>query len=258
MNHIRIAATLILMTAVALALPTYTGYSGAPGTNGTCAGTCHGTSGGTIDVVGFPATYQPGDTYVISVVHHGGSTISNFNASVRIDTGPHTAGAISAGYLTSTYNTGGEPNGVHLTSANQDSCTFNWQAPDTSAGEVRLYLAGLQGSISGPNTVLVLTSSPATGTSESTRRPAATSLNVVPTIADGRVSIRLAAPRGSQPTLRVTDASGRMVARIAAPESDEPVLWLPLGRDGKRLAAGTYIVVLQSNGERLVRKLVLK
>ena len=72
MNRVHIAAILMLLTAAALAFPSYTGYSGAPGSNGSCASTCHGTSGGTIQVVGFPAAYELSQTYVISVVHRGG------------------------------------------------------------------------------------------------------------------------------------------------------------------------------------------
>jgi hypothetical protein len=56
-----------LFAAAALALPGYIGYSGAPGTDGTCAGPCHGSGTGTIEVVGFPVAYEQGQTYVISV-----------------------------------------------------------------------------------------------------------------------------------------------------------------------------------------------
>lgn len=258
MNRIVVSGFLALLAAAAPALPSYTGYSGAPGSGGSCASTCHGTSGGTIEVIGFPANYQLSDTYVISVVHRGGSTISNFNASVRVGTGSQTAGTITAGYLTGTYSTGDEPNGVHLSDSEQDSCTFNWQAPDSGIGDVKLYLAGLQGSMGGLNTEIVLTSSQAPGIGESDRRPTGLALAVEPTIANGRVSIRLSAPTGSHPTLRVTDGSGRLVARIAVPECGRPIAWRPFDYRGSRLAAGTYLLVFQSDDGRLVRKLVLK
>jgi len=258
-NRVHIAAILMLLTAAALAFPSYTGYSGAPGSNGSCASTCHGTSGGTIQVVGFPAAYELSQTYVISVVHRGGSSISNFNASVRTASGSHTTGTITAGYLTATYNTGTEPNGVHLSSNNQDSCTFSWQAPDTAVGDVKLYLAGHQSSnADGPNTEVVITSSLMTGVNEGARLPVSFALALEPTVATGQVQIRLSVPTGSHPSLRVIDRSGRLVARIGVPESGQPIAWRPLDRAGRRLAAGTYLVVLQGNGERLVRKLVLK
>lgn len=259
MNRIHIAAILVVLAAVTLAYPSYTGYSGAPGSSGSCASTCHGTSGGAIEVVGFPATYELSQTYVISVVHSGGSSICNFNASVRTASGSHTTGTITAGYLTATYNTGSEPNGVHLASNNQDSCTFSWQAPDTAVGDVKLYLAGHQSSnVDGPNTGLILTSSLMTGVSEGARRPVVFALALEPTVATGSVGIRSSAPAGSHPSLRVIDRGGRLVARIGVPESGQPIVWRPLDREGRRLAAGTYLVVLQGSGERLVRKLVLK
>jgi hypothetical protein len=257
-NRVHVAAILALLTAVALALPSYTGYSGAPGTTGTCAGQCHGSGSGTIQVVGFPAAYEPGQSYLISVFKQSGSSISNFNASVRVGTGTQTAGTISAGYRTATYSTGSEPNGVHLSANNQDSSTFNWQAPDTAVGDVKLYVAGHQGNEGGPNTVVVLTSSPMTGVSEGVRRPLGLALALEPTVATDRIEVRLSAPTGSHPSLRVVDRGGRLAARINVPESGQPIVWRPLDRDGKRLAVGTYLVVLQADGERLARKLVLE
>jgi hypothetical protein len=258
-NKLPLAAVLALLAAVAIAEPSYTGYSGAPGSSGSCASTCHGSSGGTIEVVGFPAAYELSQTYVISVVHSGGSSINNFNASVRTAGGSHTTGTITAGYRTATYSTGGEPNGVHLSSNDRDSCTFNWQAPDTAVGDVKLYLAGHQSSNkSGPNTEIVLTSSPMTGVSEGPPRALDLALALKPTVATSRIEVRLSAPAGSHPSLRVVDQGGRLVARISVPESGQSIVWRPLDRDGRRLAAGTYFAVLQADGERLVRKLVLK
>ena len=258
MNRVHVAAILALLTAVALALPSYTGYSGAPGTTGTCAGQCHGSGTGTIQVVGFPAAYEPGQSYVISVFKQSGSSISNFNASVRVGTGSQTAGTITAGFRTATYSTGSESNGVHLSGNDQDSCTFNWQAPGSAVGDVKLYMAGHQGNAGGPNTETILTSSPMTGVSEGVRRPLGVRLALKPTVVTDRVEVRLAAPAGSHPSLRVVDRGGRMVARINVPESGQSILWRPLDRDGERLAAGTYLVVLQCKDERLVRKLVLE
>jgi hypothetical protein len=257
-KRLLVVAATTLFVAAALALPGYTGYSGAPGTAGTCAGTCHGSGTGTIQTVGFPTAYEPGQSYVIRVFKQSGSSISNFNASVRVGDGTQTAGTITAGYVTATYSTGSEPNGVHLSSNSQDSCTFNWQAPDPAVGDVKLYVAGHQGNQGGANTVTVLTSSPMTGVNEGTRRPLGMTFELRPSVAAGPVGIRLSAPTGSHPSLRVVDRVGRVVARIGAPESEQLVVWRPLDRDGRRLAAGTYLVILQVEGERLVRKLVLK
>ena len=258
MNRLYLAAVVALVATVAFAEPGYTGYSGAPGSDGACAGSCHGSSGGTVEVVGFPAAYEPGRTYVISVFKQSGSSISNFNASVRTASGSHTTGTITAGYRSATYSTGSEPNGVHLSSNDQDSCTFSWQAPDTGVGDVKLYVAGHQGNKDGPNTEVVVTSSLMTGVSEGAPRGLGFALAVEPTVAADRVSIRLSAPERSHPSLRVVDRGGRLVARIGVPESGQPIVWRPLDREDRRLAAGTYLVVLQGNGERLVRKLVLK
>jgi hypothetical protein len=259
-KHAATALALLLAT-VAFAAPDYTGYSGAPGSSGSCAGACHGGSGGTVTVVGFPMAYDVGQSYIISVVKRGGSTISNYNAAVRVGSGSVQAGTISAGYLTQTYSTGGDPNGVHLTGSDEDSSTFTWRAPDTGVGDVKLYLTGHQGGYGGANTELVLTASQATGVSEG--RPVIgrdLALSVEPSVAAAGVAIRFSLPADARASLRVVDRSGRVVARFAAPQPGmtQAVYWQPRGADGHRLASGAYFVVLNCAGRRIARKLVIR
>ncbi len=141
----------------AAAHTTYVGYSGAPGSKGTCATSCHGSAGGTVQISGFPAAYAPDSVYTVSVTHNGGATIRQFNGSCRIGTGSQNAGAITAGTNTTTYVATGETNGVHLTTADLNAATFVWTAPHAGAGGVTLYVGGHQGTYSGANTTIVLT-----------------------------------------------------------------------------------------------------
>lgn len=145
-KHIAILG--LFLTNAILARNHYTGYSGAPGSNGTCTNSCHGQYSfpPTVNVTGFPGQYTPGEQYEITVCHDSGSVINQFNASVRIGIGEEIAGALTSGFNTEVYNTPNETDGVHWTTANMDSGTFIWTAPDPGVGEVRLYWAGLQGS----------------------------------------------------------------------------------------------------------------
>jgi hypothetical protein len=248
---------LMLTTLPAAASANYTGYSGAPGSRGSCASSCHGRSGGTIQVNGFPATYVPGQAYVISVRHDGGSTIRNFNGSVRVGSGSETAGEIAAGLNTSTYSVGQEPNGVHLSSSQKDTATFTWTAPDPGVGMVRLYLAGLQGSQSGSNTEIVLTSDQGTGVAEPVPGvPAAFGLRAEPSVVTGRLVLRFRTPAGSDGSLLVADAGGRVVLRehVAAGAGEDQVLAVGLPED---LANGRYLAAVFSDGERDVTGFVL-
>ncbi len=150
----------VLVTAISLnsfAYPSYTGRSGAP-TRQTCASSCHGSSGGTVQISGFPAVYEPGQNYLLTIQRLTGGSIVNFNASCRVGTGTTNAGVISSGEHTATYNVNGETNGVHLSSNGFASATFNWTAPPAGTGTVRLYCGALQSSENGPNSTLVLVS----------------------------------------------------------------------------------------------------
>jgi len=153
-----VATLMLLVTAVAMALPSYTGYSGAPGRQ-TCASSCHGGSNGTVVVTGFPELYSPGTPYSITIARNGGNTIRNFNGSCRVGTGTTNAGVLSGGQGTSAYNTNGETNGIRLSSNGQASATFTWTAPSAGTGTVRLYIGAYQGSsTNGQTTALTLVS----------------------------------------------------------------------------------------------------
>lgn len=245
------------------ALPSYTGYSGAPGTDGTCAGYCHGSSGGTIVTEGFPTTYIPSQSYVVKVYHSGGSIISNFNASVRVGTGTATAGTITAGLNTATYNIAQEPNGVHFSSSSRDSGAFTWTAPDPGVGEVQLYLAGIQGSSTGgPNTVITLTASEGTGLSESDSPfLSLLSLDIKPTVVREFLQIQINVPNKSNARLRIIEQTGRVIKSLKISDSNartQTIIWEPMNDKGKPLPAGIYFVSLECNQERLIRKFTIK
>jgi hypothetical protein len=172
---------LLLSSTLMWAYPGLTGYSGAPGRL-TCASSCHGSPGGSIYIDGFPELYTPGETYNVSIGHSTGDSIENFNSSCRIGDGTANAGTLAGGTNTVTYNTSGETNGVHFSSSGQNSGTFQWIAPEAGTGEVRLYVAGIQGDYSGMNSAFTVV----TGEEEI---PLATPENVVINVADNTVLI---------------------------------------------------------------------
>ncbi len=153
---------MLILAGSLFARSNYRGYSGAPGSLGTCASSCHGSGGGTVEITGFPMEYVPDSTYLITITAVSGSSINNFNGSVRVGTGSTNAGTISAGTNTATHNVAGETNGIHLSSNNRTSGTFNWLAPAAGTGTVHLYVGAHQGSsMGGANTAINLTASEA-------------------------------------------------------------------------------------------------
>lgn len=255
----KLNTVLVIVAAASLCLASadYTGYSGAPQTAGTCAGACHGSGVGTITVSGFPSTYTPGEAYVITVAHDGGSPIQNFNASVRVGSGAMNAGTITAGTNTAVYNVGGETNGVHFATPNQASGTFTWTAPALSVGSVTLYLAGHQGNYDGPNNAFEITAQGAGIAEPENRVRTAPAFTVEPTVA--RTALLLRAGNLSRAAnVRVIDRSGRCVARVPIRAGkDIAVPWPLLDRDGRRLASGVYHAILTTGGATLARQFVV-
>lgn len=112
-----------------------------------------------MQISGFPVSYVPDSTYLITIARASGQAIKNFNGSCRVGTTNQNAGVITSGTGTSTYSVAGETNGIHLSQFDQTSATFNWRAPAPGAGTVRLYIGAHQGVQSGPNTTIVAVSS---------------------------------------------------------------------------------------------------
>lgn len=250
----------ILMTALLLYARTdYTGYSGAPGSYGTCAYSCHGTiGGGTIQINGFPTEYVPLQTYNVTIFHTGGNQISQFNGSCRAGFGTQNAGVISAASRTETYNVAVETNGIHFSTASQDTAAFDWTAPHLGTGEVRLYIAGQQDGQYGPNTILVLVAN-----------EQHTNVEGNPTLNPARIALLPAYPnpfnastvltyeviRDGRITLTICDISGNSVATlfdgIQSP-GQHRVTW-----DASGIASGIYFCQMSATGFKSVQKLVL-
>jgi hypothetical protein len=253
---VRLNTVIVLIAAASLcfASANYTGYSGAPGTTGTCAGLCHGSGGGTITVSGFPTTYTPGQDYLVTVAHNGGSSIENFNASVRVGTGPANAGTVTAGTNTAVYSVSGETNGVHFGTPGQASGTFTWTAPAPGVGSVTLYLAGHQGATQGgPNTEIMLTAE-AAGITETGGRRIPASFRLEQTVVINHLVMRIDNPQ-SPARIRIIDRTGRVAARLTVSAgSDQAIAWPLIDRRGRELAAGAYYVAFAARGSYRVAK----
>ncbi len=148
----RYGLMLLIVITVGFAFPDFTGYAGSPVSSGSCAASCHGGANSfTPTASGWPATYNPGQTYTITI-SHAGNTLSNFNACVLRQADNTPAGTLQNGVNTETYTHGGEGLAIHGSSNSQTSYTFDWQAPTPGVGTVILYVATHEGTTVGePN-----------------------------------------------------------------------------------------------------------
>lgn len=253
-----LAAFVFALTSIASGRATYTGYSGAPGSSGSCASSCHGNPGGTIEISGFPEFYVPGQTYEITISHAGGNAIRQFNGSCRIGTGSANAGVISGGTNTATYNNTHETNGIHFSSANQNSGTFNWTAPSAGVGEVRLYIAGLQGSMSGLNTELVILSQEQTTgiIDKSAMVPGEISLSQnYPNPFNARTTIEFSLAAPGKIRLAIYDILGKEIFTIVDGFMDAGNHSINLDADD--LSSGIYFYRLDAGGAVETKRMVL-
>ncbi|HBC45557.1 MAG TPA: hypothetical protein DCZ43_00780 [candidate division Zixibacteria bacterium] len=242
----------------------YTGYSGAPGRQA-CSISCHHTRdfAPTVAVTGFPQSYVPGQQYSIAVAHNGGTTIKQFNCSIRVGTGSTNAGTIVSSTGTSTYNTTGETNGVHFSAADQNSATFLWTAPASGTGPVRLYWAGLQGTYStGADTQIVLISTEVTsGVDDNTALPNNMSLAQNypnPFNAETIIKFNLAQPGYVE--LSICNLLGQEIYNWSSDfdkAGSVSVLWNGKNNSGFDMPSGVYFYQLRTSDGKLTRQMTL-
>ncbi len=254
----------IVGVSIAAAHDTYTGYSGAPGSTGTCSITCHGRSGGTITATGFPSSYTPGSLYTVTIGRNGDSAIINFNASCRIGDSSVNAGTIAAGTGTSTYNVKNETNGAHFTNSfGNASGTFTWTAPAKGTGTVKLYVAGLQGNASsgvingGPTNALVLPS-----TESAASVVASDAKNAPPlffcVVAGHKAIFPLPAgfaPREGQ-RCKLFDTRGNEI-HVPLTGNATSIMWSGTDYLGRALSAGAYFFTLRQGRSVLFVKILV-
>lgn len=253
LTSVLILLTFLLATQAG-AHPTYIGYSGAPGSSGQCAASCHGVSGGTIQVSGFPTTYTAGQAYTITITHVGGSMIKQFNGSCRVGTTSQNAGVITAGTNTVTYNTAVETNGIHMSGLDLMSGTFTWTAPSAGTGTVKLYIAGHQGTVDGPNTELVFIAQEQTA-DVGDAAPADTQLTyATPNPFSAQTVIWYAVPRAAPGLLEIFDASGR---RLEAQSLDESIGLHQITWNASMHPSGVYFYRIQTGSYSEIKKILL-
>lgn len=262
-----IIATLIIFCATAqvYAHPSYIGYSGAPGSRGSCSISCHHRQNFTpsVTVTGFPATYIPGQQYTISIGHQSGMAIKQFNCSVRIGTGSTSAGILAARANTATYTHTAEINGIHFSASDQNTGAFIWTAPSAGTGLVRLYLAALQGNLSsGADTLVTISSNEAlTGIGDDSGLPDAFSLEQNypnPFNAGTIIKFNLAYPGHAD--LLIANIVGQEVYRWSGDFSQPgPVIvqWTGKTNDGHDLPSGLYFYQVRTAEGRLSRQMTM-
>lgn len=247
----------IVFSALLVAGASYTAYSGAVGSKGTCASSCHGSGTGTITVSGIPASYVPLTTYTITVKHNGGSTISNFNASTRKGTTSTTAGTFTASTNSALYSVVNYESGVRASVNNIDEAVFKWTAPAAGTGEVKIYLSGLQGNKSGATTKIILSVlESVTGVSGTKEGIESFVLNQnYPNPFNPVTVINYQLAVTNHTSLKVLDILGKEVA-VLVDETKEAGKY-SVKFDGTKLSTGIYFAKLTSEGKSQTIKLML-
>jgi hypothetical protein len=261
---IALSAVIMLSASGAWAHPNYTGYSGAPGQQA-CSISCHHKHSftPTVTVTGFPQSYVPGQQYAIAVAHTGGTTIKQFNCSVRVGTGSTNAGVIDAGTNSSTYASTGETNGVHFSATDQNSAAFLWTAPVSGTGAVKLYWAGLQGNLSsGADTQIVLTSSEAmTDLDDNIILPENMALaQNYPNPFNAETIIQFSLGQPGHVDLSISNILGQKLY-YWSDDYDRTgtfsMRWDGKGNDGRDMPSGVYFYQLRTSEGKLTRQMMI-
>ncbi len=265
MKTLMIYITCLMIPCPLLAFTNYIGYSGAPASNGTCTRSCHiqNSFSPSCQVTGFPEIYIPGQQYLISVHHNGEQPINQFNCSIRNNSDSTIAGTVSADENTSIYNTTNETNGVHWSTADTDSGTFIWTAPEPGVGDVTLYWSGLQGSrANGADQQIVLQASQQSSEIIYVPElPEKISLNQnYPNPFNNATTIPFEISRRCNIVLEISNLLGQLV-RIFTISDAQPgcyvINWDGRDTKGNYITSGLYFYQLRTPDGNLTRKMTI-
>jgi hypothetical protein len=256
---------LLLLTTSLFARNHYTGYSGAPGSNGSCTNSCHGQYNfpPSVNITGFPEQYVPGRQYEIAVSHDSGGTINQFNASFRIGTGEQIAGILTPGYNTEIYSTPGESEGARWKTADTDSGIFIWTAPDPAVGTITLYWAGLQGNrATGTDVQIILVTEDATADVEYTPgSPMEFSLEQnYPNPFNGQTNVEFTIAKASPVEFIITNILGQVLyswIHDYAQPGTVAIRWDGYDLNGRMQPSGVYFYRLKTPEITLTKKMMI-
>jgi hypothetical protein len=256
---------LLVFAGFSVAYNHFTGYSGAPTSNGMCTRSCHLQNDftPTCEISGFPEVYTPGEQYTIVVKKTSGLSINQFNCSIRVDSDSSSAGELCADFNTQTYSSPNEAAGVHWETAEADSGTFTWTAPPTGAGYVTLYWSGLQGTrANGADTQIVLHASEIYNhidyISDIPERIALE--QNYPNPFNSTTTICFSVPEGGDAVLEISNILGHRVYGLFLPDASAGqyrIDWDGCDNSGNPLPSGLYFYQLRTSAGNLTRKLAL-
>jgi hypothetical protein len=255
----------ILAIAPLGAHQSYIGYSGAPGSNGTCARSCHQQTGFAPQcrVTGFPEIYTPGQQYTITISHAGQQPICQFNCSIRNDLDSSIAGTILPGSATTVYGIARESIGVHWAEANRDSGSFIWLAPDQGVGNVTLYWAGLQGTyIQGADQQIAISAAQALADIEYTSKlPSRFELQQnYPNPFNASTVVRFSITRQGDIVLEIANILGQTLVLFRLTQAHPgtySITWDGKDKAGKTMPSGLYFYQLRTPEANLTRKMTI-
>jgi len=254
-----------IITGFLFANPNFVGYSGAPTSNGTCSSSCHAQNDftPTCEIIGFPATYTPGQQYTVIVRHDGGLSIKQFNCSVRKDSDSTIAGMLEADFATESYTITNEANGIHWAETSIDSGTYIWTAPDTLTGFVTLYWAGLQGTrANGANQLITLNSTEEGNSIDNIQKlPLELSLSQnYPNPFNSGTTIKMNMAESNNINFQIINLLGQIVFVDHVsnfPTGSYIIHWDGRDKNGNDLPSGMYFYQIHSGEAVAIRKMTI-
>ncbi len=272
-----LAGALMLIAGSALAFSSGPpdGYTNAPDENNCTA--CHSgtlnSGAGMLALDGLPEVYSPGETYDLTVTLSDPAAMRwGFELTVLDGTFTGTAGMITATDAGTQTSVDGDRTYLkHRSSGTapgtlvSKSWPFQWTAPDEGTGEIVLFVAGNaannNGSTSGDEIYASFFGSMEDSGVPVFDTPLAMTLHgAAPNPFNPITNIRFDLPRSSHVRVTVLTMDGRRVNTLADRafgEGSHAVRWQGQDHTGRTMGSGTYLYVIEADGERQMGSMTL-
>ena len=268
------ALMLVAGAAVALSGGPPDGRTNAPG-EGNCTA-CHtgtlNSGSGMLELSGLPDPYMPGETYDLTLTLSDPDAMRwGFELTILEDGGTSTGTIIATDAGTQTSTSGDRTylkhrsSGTYPGTPDSGSWVLQWTAPDAGAGDITLYVAGNAANNDGENTGDRIYAT-FFGSAEETSVPvfdtplAMTLHGAAPNPFNPRTDIRFELPRPAHVRVTVLTVDGRRVDTLADQafgDGSHAVAWDGRSHSGQTMGSGTYLFVVEVDGERQMGRMTL-
>ena len=268
LSFIAVMATVLVIDTTSESHQLHSNTQGAPSSNACTS--CHGGSAlnsgpgsATVNIVGNPSGYVPGQTYQVEVtVTNSGRSKFGFALSADNGTGaPRGSLANGGNAAVQVVNNYATHTASGVSGSGTKTWTVNWTAPSTAQGNIRFLAYGNATNSSnsdGGDLIYSATTTFLPATTGMAENNALGKIDIFPNpVVDARMNVALDLKNSGLLEIRLFNRNGQTIETLISAQADAGQQLFPV-RLTQDVPAGVYYLVMEQNGHKAVKPIFIQ